>query len=193
MITAGITGGIGSGKSLVCTILIKLGAAVFLADDESRKLLDTCEPLKEEIKKHFGKDLYSSEGIDKKAFAGIIFSEPEKLKLANSLIHPYVHEAFAIWAQQQASARVVFMEAAILFETGSWKKLDRMVLVYAPEEVRIKRVMERDRVTREGVLERMRYQLPDCEKIKLAHYLINNDGNTPLLPQVLNLWLELQQ
>jgi dephospho-CoA kinase len=193
MITAGITGGIGSGKSLVCTILSKLGAPVFHADDESRILLDTSEPLREEIEKHFGKGLYTSDGIDKKAFARIIFGDPEKLKLANSLIHPLVHEAFSTWAGQQEPAKVVFMEAAILFETGAWSKMSRMVLVYAPEAIRIERVMNRDGVNEAGVRERMKYQMPECEKIKLAHYLINNDGSTPLIPQVLNLWLELQQ
>jgi dephospho-CoA kinase len=193
MITAGITGGIGSGKSMVCTILSKLGAPVFHADDESRILLDTCQPLRKEIEHHFGTGLYTSAGINRKSFAGIIFGDPEKLKLANSIIHPFVHEAFASWAEQQKPSKVVFMEAAILFETGAWRKMDRMVLVFAPEAARLKRVMDRDGVTEAGVRERMKYQMPDCEKIKLAHYLINNDDTTPLIPQVLNLWLELQQ
>src|SRR5512133_3572182 len=108
MITAGITGGIGSGKSFVCDILSRLGARIFHADDESKYLLDNHPDLRKEISEKFGKHLYSIEGIDRKAFAHLIFSDPEKIEMANSIIRPFVHEAFANWAGEQKNNKVVF-------------------------------------------------------------------------------------
>jgi dephospho-CoA kinase len=191
MITAGITGGIGSGKSLVCKILSKLGASIFYADEESKKLLNQNHTLQELITSRFGKQVFTPEGINRAAFAKLIFEDPEQLKLANSLIHPFVYEEFRKWAQNHTAEKVVFMEAAVLIESGGGSNLDRIILVKAPEETRIQRVIERDQVSAELVRTRIQNQMSEEEKIKYAHYILNNNGLEPLLPQVLNLWLEL--
>lgn len=190
-ILAGITGGIGSGKSLVCSILTRLGGAVFHADDVSKLLTDTHPELRQKLTEAFGEEIYSGNKLNRKYFAGIIFNNREKLILANSIIHPYVYERFMHWVDEHQSSPVLFMEAAILFETGAWKMFQKNILVAAPLEVRIMRVMKRDGLSRDEILARMENQSREEDIIPLADYIINNNGTEPLLPQVLSVWEDL--
>jgi len=190
-ILAGITGGIGSGKTVVCNIFARLGGAVFHADAVSRLLTDTHPDLREKLSETFGSDIYTQEGLNRKHFASVIFNDKEKLLLANSIIHPYVYEKFREWAEEHKDFPVLFMEAAILFETGAWKMFHKNILVTAPREVRIMRVMKRDGLSRQEILARMENQSPEEDLIPYADYVISNDGVKPLLPQVLTVWENL--
>jgi len=187
MFRVGLTGGIGSGKSLVCSIFEKLGVPVYSADVEARKLMNTDSELKTSIVKMFGDQAYSKDGLDREFLAGSVFGDDEKLSGLNGLVHPAVRKDFNRWASLQSGSPYVVEEAAILFESGSGAEMDLSVLVYAPEELRIMRVMERDRADREDVLRRMGHQMSEEEKMKMAGHIIYNDGTQMLLPQVIEL------
>jgi dephospho-CoA kinase len=187
MIRVGLTGGIGSGKSLICTIIEKLGVPVYYADAEARRLMSQDPVLKTGIMDLFGERVYRGGELDRKYLAGLVFGDKEKLAALNALVHPSVREDFISWAAKRNEAPYVVEEAAILFESGAHRVLDRTVLVTAPEEVRISRVMERDGIDRESVLKRMRHQWQEEEQRKLADHVIVNDGQQMLLPQVIEL------
>lgn len=191
-ILIGITGGMGSGKSVVCAIFKRLGGAVFHADAVSRFLTDSHPELKKKLSDAFGSEIYMQEQLNRKYFASLIFNDKEKLLLANNIIHPFVYEKFKEWVGEHQDVPVLFMEAAILFETGAWKMFHKNILVTAPREVRIMRVMKRDGLSREEILARMEHQSPEEDLIPNADYVINNDGIQPLLPQVLKVWEELE-
>ncbi len=187
MITVGLTGGIGSGKSTVSRIFRALGIPVYISDLRAKFLMNHHEPLKQEIIRHFG-NVYKPDGtLNKEKLASIIFSDPGKLQLINSLVHPAVYADFEQWVESQRNKPYVIKESAILFETGYFKHLDFTVTVYADLELRIRRTMERDKVTREQVLERIKNQFDDNKKITLADFVIVNNDYVPVLPQVLNL------
>ena len=187
MFRVGLTGGIGSGKSLVCSIFEKLGVPVYSADAEARKLMNTDSELKTSIVKMFGDQAYSKDGLDREFLAGSVFGDDEKLSGLNKLVHPAVRKDFNRWVALQSGSPYVVEEAAILFESGAHREMDLSVLVYAPEELRINRVMERDQADREDVLNRMGHQMSEEEKMKLAGHIIYNDGTQMLLPQVIEL------
>ena len=187
MYRVGVTGGIGSGKTLVCSVLKKLGAAVYHADDQARRLMNSDTVLKSGIVALFGKEAYRDECLDRAYLANLVFGNSELLSQLNELVHPVVRQDFDRWAQKQRGSLYVVEEAAILFESGASQEMDLSVLVTAPEEVRISRVMERDGVSREKVISRMKNQMEESEKMKLAGYLIYNDGEKMLLPQVVEL------
>jgi len=187
MIRVGLTGGIGSGKSLICTIIEKLGLPVYYADDEARRLMSKDPVLKNRIVDLFGENAYRGGDLDRKYLAELVFGDEEKLAALNALVHPSVREDFKSWAGKQNEFPYVVEEAAILFESGAHRELDSTVLVSAPIEVRISRVMERDGIDRESVLKRMSHQLREEEQLKLADYVIVNDGQQMLLPQVIEL------
>ena len=182
----GITGGIGSGKSTVASIFKSLGVPVYNSDIRSKELLNTNSELKNKLIKQFGKDIYTSSGIDRKHFASIIFNDKKLLEISNSIIHPFVKKDFEDWVADQ-SFQYTIKESAILFETGIYKQLDKVVLVTAPEKLRIKRVMERDQIPKEVILERIKNQWLDSEKASLADFEISNNESQLLLPQVLNI------
>ena len=184
----GITGGIGSGKSLACRIFNLLGAPVYDADSRAKSLMTTDGILVSQIKKEFGVLSYRADGgVNREFLAEHVFNNPEKLKVLNSLVHPRVGEDFKRWAEKQSSAYIL-KEAALLFEAGSNKQLDKIIVVSAPEELRIQRVLQRDKHrTAEQVMDIIRNQLKDEEKLKLADYIIINDESKPLIPQVLEL------
>jgi len=187
MFRVGLTGGIGSGKSLMCSILEKLGVPVYYADGEAKRLMD-CDPvLKAQILDLFGEKAFSMGSLDREYLAGRVFGDTELLEAMNSVVHPAVREDFKRWADRQKGVAYVVEEAAVLFESGAYKELDRAVLVYAPEEIRIRRVMKRDGCDRESVLKRMGHQLSEEEKKKMADHVIVNDGQQMLLPQVIEL------
>lgn len=184
----GITGGIGSGKSLVCRIFNLLGVPVYDADSRAKSIMTTDGILVSQIRKEFGVLSFRADGsVNREYLAEHVFSDPEKLKLLNSLVHPRVGEDFSRWVKEQDSAYVL-KEAALLFEAGSNTSLDKIIVVSAPEELRIKRVLERDKHrTKQQVKDIIRNQLKEEEKLKRADYIIVNDESKPLIPQVLKL------
>ncbi|WP_293879350.1 MULTISPECIES: dephospho-CoA kinase [unclassified Sphingobacterium] len=182
----GITGGIGSGKTFICKLFKAMAVPVYNADEEAKKLMNTDIRIKERLIAEFGAETYPDGKLDRAFLAQRIFSDRTKLELVNGIIHPIVIQEAKEWAEQQKS-RYTLKEAALLFESGSYKDLDYTILVTAPLSVRVQRVMERDKVTEGQVMERINKQLSDEEKLKLADFVIVNDGTTPLLPQVWNL------
>jgi dephospho-CoA kinase len=191
LLKIGITGGIGSGKSTVCTIFKILGIPVFNADIEARKLYD--EPqVKEAIMLAFGDNMYPQGVFDKKAMANIVFQSADKLKQLNELLHPLVQIQFDTWLQQQESPYTI-KEAALLIEAGSYQQLDELILVTCPMNKRIERVMKRDRVTEDEVLARINKQLSEEDKRTFCQYEIINDDRQLLIPQVLQLHHQLMR
>ena len=184
MVKIGITGGIGSGKSIVSTLFQMHGIPVYNADEQTKALNNTSPIIKEQLIKHFGEDLYLNDELDKKKFANIIFNDPEKLKIANSIIHPEVLNHFNEWCNQNSNHSIVALEAAILFESNFHNYLDKVVTVYTPLHIRVKRVSERDSIPTEMVENRMQHQMPEAEKIKKSEYVIINDGENSLIQQV---------
>lgn len=184
----GITGGIGSGKSLVSRIFNLLGAPVYDADSRAKSLMTTDGILVSQIKKEFGVlSFHSDGGLNREYLAKHVFNDPEKLKLLNSLVHPRVGEDFNQWVKDQDSMYVL-KEAALLFEAKSNTALDKIIVVSSPEELRISRVLHRDKHrTADQVKDIIRNQLKEEEKLKLADYIITNDESRPLIPQVLEL------
>lgn len=183
----GITGGIGSGKTTVCRIFKVLGVPVFDADQETKNLMQNDPNLVSAIKKSFGEQAYDENGVLNRAFlAGQVFKDEAKLKILNELVHPVAIQAAVDWAESQ-EAPYTLKEAALLFESGSNKLNDVNILVTAPEEERIRRVMQRDQVPRQQVLDRISKQMPEDQKKEMADYVIDNSGEVPLIPQVLAL------
>lgn len=187
MIKAGITGGIGSGKTVVSGIFKKLGVPVFFSDKEAAGILLYDKKIREKIVSEFGKEVLAENNIDKKKLAKIVFNDKEKLARLNSIVHPAVREYFENWEKKQKNVPYTIKEAAILLETGTYKDLDYVILVTAPENTRIKRVMKRDRISKKAVLARMENQWSDARKKKFADSVIVNDGKKMLLPQVLKI------
>ncbi len=187
MIKVGITGGIGSGKSLIARAFQTLGAPVFKADEEGKEALEEDPELREKVSAEFGAHLYGPEGLDRKALAEIVFGDEEKLQKLNRLIHPKVRERFQAWCEERSHHPYLIEEAAILIESGGHEMLDFLILVTAPEELRIQRVMERDSVSEGHVRKRMERQWSDAEKIPYADAVLQNDDSELLLPRILEL------
>jgi dephospho-CoA kinase len=180
----GLTGGIGSGKSIICNILKIMGYPVFNSDDQAKLLMTTNNAVIQQIKNLFGEEAYIEDTLNRPYLASKVFYD-EKLKLAlNKIVHPAVRAAFDEWAILQKKP-LVFNEAAILYETGAYKTFDYTVLVAAPEEIRIARVTSRDKTTIEEVEQRMKNQWKDEVKIEMASYVINNDDTTLVTPKVI--------
>lgn len=187
MLTLGITGGIGSGKSIISQLLRLMGVPVYISDEESKKLLATSPVLKEKLTQSFGEEIYKGGVLNKALFASYIFNDKEKLKLANSIIHPEVRNYFFKWLEQYKDCPVVANEAAILYESGLNLLLDKVVMIYAPVDVRVERVVRREGISRDKVMERINNQLSDEEKLHKADFVIYNDGSQSLILQTLNL------
>ena len=187
MIKVGITGGIGSGKSTVCQFFKTLGIPVFEADVEAKKLINTSDSIRNQLIVEFGSDIYlPNQTIDRKKLADLIFNSPPLLEKVNRIIHPEVRNYFFRWCEVQKSPYIVH-EAAIMFESGFYQLMDFTVLVTAPEELRIQRVMKRENCTEESVRARIARQWPDGEKLKLADFAINNNNKELLVPQLFKL------
>ena len=187
MFKLGLTGGIGSGKTLVCQIFEKLGVPVYYADTAARLLMNTDAELKSGIKLMFGAQAFGRDGLDRQYLADSVFGDHEKLSGLNRLVHPVVRKDFIRWTALQMGSPYVIEEAAILFESGASIEMNLSALVYAPEELRISRVMKRDGVGREAVLKRMAHQLGEEELMEMADHVLINDGTQMLLPQVIEL------
>jgi dephospho-CoA kinase len=187
MITIGVTGGIGSGKSVVCEIFRLQGIPVYDADREAKKLNDTSPVIRAQIIRHFGEELYRDGKLDRKAFASRIFQDEHKLALANAIIHPELANHFLKWRGRQQHQPMVVIDAALLIEAGFNKWVDKVVTVYAPKEVRLQRTIARDRLSADQVEARMSHQLPEEEKIKHSDFIIYNDNRHSLILQVSDL------
>jgi len=179
----GITGGIGSGKSFVADIIEKMGYPVYYSDIRSKELTNTHPIIRQGLIDLVGESVYFQGELNKKVLADAIFSQNELRLKVNQLIHPIVRSDFDEWFTAQ-NLTLVFNEAAILFETGAYRNFDAVILVYAPEDLRLKRVLKRDIITENEVKARMAMQLSDAEKQKLTPFQILNDEQTPLLIQV---------
>ncbi len=192
MLRVGITGGIGSGKSTVTKIFRSLGVPVYFADDAAKRLMNEDPDLQFQLMKAFGADTYIEGVLNRKYLSSIVFNNPSKLELLNSIVHPItIHDA-AVWMSKQ-TAPYVIKEAALIFESGSQDMLDHVIGVYAPESLRIYRVMKRDNVTREDVKARMRKQIEETVKMRLCDTVILNDEQHLVVPQVLELHERLKE
>ena len=182
----GITGRIGSGKSTVCKIFNVLGIPVFSADDEARIIMDTDIGVIERVNSITGINLYNNGTLDRKYLAELIFNNNKLLHKINRLVHPKVLESFLKWVKLQTSHYMI-MESAILFESGASSHLDMIATVTAPLEERISRVMKRNNLTREQVMDRVRNQKDDEEKARRSDFVINNGENDMIIPEILKI------
>ncbi|MES2268921.1 MAG: dephospho-CoA kinase [Bacteroidota bacterium] len=188
MFKVGITGNIGSGKTTVCKIFEVLGIPVFYADDAAKEVMVTDAELVAGIKQTFGNESYFTDGsLNRKYIASIVFNNKEELAKLNGLVHPATFRAFDKWVINHKHAPYVLKEAAILFESGSYKLCDRSIMVTAPLDVRIKRVTQRDGITAEEVISRNNRQFTEEKKLALANDVIINDDTQLVIPQVLKL------
>jgi len=190
MLKVGLTGGIGSGKTTIAKIFELLNVPVYYADEASKRLYHTDQDLIRNIKKHFGEDVYTNEQLNRSKLAGIVFNDPDKLNLLNELVHPPTIRDAEEWMKKQ-TAPYVIKEAALLFESGSAQGLDYIIGVKAPVHYRIKRVMERDGVSREDVISRANRQIDEDIKMRLCDFLIINNEQELVIPQVLELHSKL--
>ena len=182
----GVTGGIGSGKTTVCRIFRVLGVPVFVADAAAREVMNNDPGIRDRINNIAGEDLYSGGELDRMELARLIFNRPEMLKSVNAAVHPVVLQIFSKWADE-SDAPYVIMEAAVLFESKADTFVDRVVSISAPVEERIARVMGRNELSREQVIERINNQLEDDEREEQSYYVINNADNEMIIPEILKI------
>jgi len=180
----GITGGIGAGKSMVSKIIESMGFPVFNSDEEAKKIINYHPEVKTELIALLDDSIYSVNGLDRPKLAELIFKNPMLREKVNQIVHPRVRESFDLFALNNSSSKLVFNEAAILFETGAYKQFDSTILITAPLELRIKRIIARDNVSRQEIELRMNAQWPENKKEELASFIILNDEVSPLLVQV---------
>lgn len=186
-IRLGITGGIGSGKSMVCRLLEVMGIPVYTSDTQAGRLMSADVQIREELTALLGQEVYVGGALNKPLLASYLFGHPEHARQVNAIVHPRVKDDFRQWVRAHTSFPVVAIESAILMEAGFASEVDVVVMVYASEETRIKRAMARDSSSREGIVKRIRSQMGDEEKRKQADFVIVNDSDTPVMPQVLHL------
>ena len=191
MIKIGITGGIGSGKSTVCRVFENLGVPIFYADVVAKEIMVSDPLLVEGVQSAFGKESYDIEGrLNNKHIAGIVFNDSSKLAVLNALVHPAVFRAFDHWESAVAlKAPYIIKEAALLFESGSYQACDKSILVTAPLEMRLQRVISRDKVSADQVRARMDKQMSEEDKAKMADFQIRNDETESVILQVMDLHL----
>ena len=192
MLKIGLTGGIGSGKTTVAKVFELLGVPVYYADDASKRLYQTDVAMIAAIKQAFGEDVYSGITLNRSLLASLVFGNPEKLELLNSIVHPPTIKDAINWMEAQ-TAPYIIKEAALLFESGSVSTLDCVIGVTAPKHLRLKRAMDRDGVTREEVLNRMKRQIDESVKMRLCDFVINNNEQELIIPQVLALHEHLME
>ena len=192
ILKVGITGGIGSGKTTVCKVFEALGIPVYYADWHARQLMVNDPRLVAGVKELFGPDAYLEDGaLNRPYIAEKVFNNDKKLQQLNHLVHPAVAEDAGRWHSAQENVPYTLKEAALLFESGNFKQLDKVITVFAPEKLRIQRVMERDQVSRKEVRARMAKQMPEEEKLKRADFVVYNDGSHSLVRQVWDIHREL--
>jgi dephospho-CoA kinase len=182
----GLTGGIGSGKSVVAKVFATLGIPVFNADDEAKRIMQTSPEIKTKLIQQFGTDIYNEHGLDKEKLAAIVFNDPFQLQLLNAIVHPVTIQAAKDWAAKQTSPYAI-KEAALIFESGAADGLLKVIGVTAPVSLRTHRVMQRDGITKDQVDARMRNQISDTIKMRLCDYVIENNNQQMVIPQVLEI------
>lgn len=182
----GITGGIGSGKTTVCRILEILGLPVYYSDLRARQLIESDPRVRSLYKRLFGDDVYASGQLNRPLVAAQLFNNPMLKTEVEKVVHPIVRSDFEEWVLQQKSSMVI-NEAAIMFESGSYRSMDAVILVTAPEQVRIQRVMKRDGLTKEQVLARIKMQWSEEKKRTLSQYIVECDDVQMVIPQVLDV------
>lgn len=185
MLKVGITGGIGSGKSTVCRLFALMGIPVYDADSRAKALMTTNASLVKSVKKYFGADVYDKSGkLNRKLLGSRVFNDKEKLNLLNSLVHPVVQKDHELWHRKQKNCPFTIKEAALLFESGSYKKLDLIITVTSPLPLRIERAMKRDNTTRKEVMARLKKQWTDAQRKKAADFIISNNERDSLIQSV---------
>ncbi len=192
MIRIGLTGGIGSGKTVVSTLLGVMGIPVYDSDDRTKELYDSDESLKAALTARFGESLYAEGRLNRSLLASIIFTDIEALSFINKVVHPIVEADYRKWAEQQKAPYVV-QESAILFEAGLAPLCDLIVVVSAPDDLRVQRVCQRNGCTPDSVRERMQWQLKEEERLAHADRVLVNDDVKALIPQVISLQTYLKQ
>lgn len=186
----GITGGIGSGKSLVASILEKIGIPVYLADDRAKMLMVNDPDIISGVTSIFGKEAYNEDGaLNRAHMSKLAFGDATLLQKLNAVVHPATGRDFVNWVDEKKREGnpIVAKEAAILFESGAYLACDKVAIVYAPQSVRVRRVMQRDQVTAEEVEKRIRRQWPEWKKIRRSDFVLINDGKHLLIPQVMEM------
>jgi dephospho-CoA kinase len=186
----GVTGGIGSGKTTVCKVFGVLGIPVFSADDEAKRIQDDDRDLQIKINSLAGKDLFPSGKLDRPELAKLIFSNKELLEKVNSLVHPVVFRSFRVWVKKQDSPYSI-MEAAILFESGAFRLMDRIVTVVTPLEERIERLVRGNKLSREQIIERIKNQIDDESRVKRSDFIISNSENDMIIPSIIEIHEEM--
>ena len=186
----GVTGGIGSGKSTVCSIFSHLGVPVYYADNQAKRLMQEDEGLKKSLRQAFGWDVYNKEGIlDRAYLSKIFYINPSQLKILNAIVHPAVFADYSNWSKVQAMEghKYSIKEAALLIESKSYKGLDRLIVVTCPIDIRLERITKRDHIRKEEVLKRIENQLSDKDRLAYADHIIKNSSKFSLIKQVLKL------
>ena len=187
MLAVGVTGGIGSGKSLVCDVFRSLHVPVYQADAQARRIMEEDPAVREELAGYFGRKAYSDGLLNRPYIAARIFTDEKDREFVNSIVHPAVHENFMEWVKQYRDHPYVIEEAALLFESGAHRKLDMTLLVTAPVKLRMERIRKRNGLKRAEITARMSSQIKPGEAEKLADHIIINDDETFVLPQVLTI------
>ena len=184
MLKVGITGGIGSGKTLVCKVFETLEIPVFNADNEAKKIMNSNSLLQEVLLNEFGEETFNDNGnINNKYFSKIVFENKEKLEKLNSIVHPFVIGTFDEWAKKQES-KIVILESAIIFENGLNTLFDKIITIISPIEIRIERILKRGNSNKDDILKIISNQLSDEEKIKLSDFVIYNNEESSIISQV---------
>ncbi len=191
MIKVGVTGGIGSGKSIICKVFASLGAPVYNADAAARMLTDTNIDIKSKLTALLGKNIYNDNGLNRTLMSSIIFRDKKMLEAVNFIIHPYVIQDFMHWAELHKKKDYVIQETAILFESGIDKLIDKCITVTAPTDIKFKRLLLRSGMTEERIRNIMANQWPDEKIIQLSDFVINNDEKSLILPQILFIHQQL--
>ena len=183
MMKAGITGGIGSGKSVVSERFRMRGIPVYDADREAKQLNDHSPLIREQLTARFGKELYADGNLNRSLLATLMFQDKQRVAAVNAIVHPILAQSFLEWCSRHRGDKLVMIDAALLFEAGFASYLDRVITVYAPVEIRLERVIKRDHTCREAVQERMKHQMPEEEKMRQSDFVIHNDGSQSLIRQ----------
>jgi len=182
----GLTGNIGSGKTTLASCFEILGIAVFNADKQAKLLMNKDINLKQSLITEFGKEVYLDDELNRKYLSKLAFNDNLVLKRLNALVHPVVQDAFEKWSIQQSGAYVI-KEAAILFESNIYQSLDAIICISCPEEIRLKRILNRDDLSEKDVRQRMSHQWAEEKKISLSDYVITNDNSSLVMPQILSV------
>lgn len=190
MLKIGITGGIGSGKTYVCKLLEKLDYPVFYSDVEAKKIMVQDPILISEIKQLLGDEAYTKNELNRNFIAQAIFQNSQLRNQLNQLVHPKVFKAFEIWKNKQSS-HLVFNESALLFETESYKRFDKNILIISDKATKINRIQQRDKISENEIKTRIESQLTDEEKVKKADFVIDNNENVLLIPQLISILTRL--